>query len=177
MEQFAKDGYRVGAYKPIETGVSDIPQDAKSLFLQAQKLNPDFKDLQLEDIISYTFKLPAAPFVAKYNTSIDIGLIQTQADKLRNFCDVLFIEGAGGLMVPIQKDFFMIDLIQYLDAKAYLITPSRLGCINDTLLSMQALERYKIDFEWFVNLYEDKEVFKTVTEPFYKDYFTTFRFV
>ena len=48
-----------------------------------------------------------------------------------------------------------------------LVTPSRLGCINDTLLSMEALNSRDITFEWCVNLYEDKESFSKVTQPFY----------
>jgi dethiobiotin synthetase len=65
----------------------------------------------------------------------------------------------------------MIDLIKELDAKTLLITPSKLGCINDTLLSIEALKNRKIDFSWCVNLFEDIDEFDEVTKPFYDEYF------
>jgi dethiobiotin synthetase len=61
----------------------------------------------------------------------------------------------------------MIDLIAELNIKTLLVTPSRLGCINDTLLSMEALKAREINFNWCVNLYEDKEEFEKVTQPYY----------
>jgi dethiobiotin synthetase len=70
-------------------------------------------------------------------------------------------------MVPITKEYMMIDLIKELHIKTLLVTPSRLGCINDTLLSIEALKSRDIDFDWCVNLYEDKEDFEKVTQPFY----------
>ena len=70
-------------------------------------------------------------------------------------------------MVPVTKEFMMIDLAKKLDAKVLLITPSRLGCINDTLLSMQALRSHALEFDWCVNLFEDRESFADVTQPFY----------
>ncbi len=74
-------------------------------------------------------------------------------------------------MVPITKEYMMINLIKELKAKTLLVTPSRLGCINDTLLSILALKTFNIDFDWCVNLYEDKEDFAEVTQPFYDEVF------
>jgi len=74
-------------------------------------------------------------------------------------------------MVPVTKDFLMIDLIKNLEAKVLLVTPSRLGCINDTLLSMEALKSRNIEFDWCVNLFEDRESFSEVTKPFYDEVF------
>jgi len=65
----------------------------------------------------------------------------------------------------------MIDLIQELKAKTLLVTSSKLGSINDTLLSIEALKNRNIDFDWSVNLFEDKERFKVVTQPFYDKVF------
>lgn len=70
-------------------------------------------------------------------------------------------------MVPITQNYFMIDLAKELNAMTLLVTPSRLGCINDTLLSIKALENRKILFDWCVNLYEDQASFREVTQPFY----------
>jgi dethiobiotin synthetase len=94
-------------------------------------------------------------------------MIFKKIEELSQYCDLLLIEGAGGLMVPITKRYTMIDLAKDLKAKTLLVTPSRLGCINDTLLSIEALKSREIDYEWCVNMYEDREDFAEVTQPYY----------
>ncbi len=167
IEAFAAKGFSVGVFKPIETGVSTFPHDASLLLKVCQKVNKNFKDLNPEDITAYTFPLPAAPFCADTKQEIVIDKIMEKYQELSQLCDILLVEGAGGLMVPVTKDFMMIDLAKRLKAKVLLVTPSRLGCINDTLLSMEALNSRDMAFEWCVNLYEDKESFSEVTQPFY----------
>jgi len=167
IKTLASKGYRVGVYKPIETGVTDTAPDATILLEACQKVNENFKDLNPFDITAYTFALPAAPFCADTEQNIKISNILEQYHSLSKRCDILLVEGAGGLHVPITKDFLMIDLIQKLAIKTLLVTPSRLGCINDTLLSIEALKSRDIDFDWCVNVHEDKEDFKKVTQPYY----------
>ena len=69
----------------------------------------------------------------------------------------------------------MIDLIvdfqNQFNSKTILISPSNLGSINDTMLSQKALDDYNINYDWYINLYKDKNEFETVTMPFYKEYF------
>jgi len=167
IEAFASTGLSVGAFKPIETGVSAIPHDASLLLKVCQKVNKNFKSLDPEDITAYTFPLPAAPFCADTEQEIVIEKIIEKHQELSQLCDILLVEGAGGLLVPVTKDFMMIDLAKRLEAKVLLVTPSRLGCINDTLLSMEVLKSHNIGFDWCVNLFEDKESFPEVTQPFY----------
>lgn len=164
-------GLSVGAYKPIETGVSTTAHDASLLLKACQKVNENFKDLTPEEITAYTFPLPAAPFCADINHQISLERIIEKYHALSKLCDILLVEGAGGLMVPVTKDFMMIDLIQRLGSDVLLVTPSRLGCINDTLLSHEALRSRDIPFDWCVNIFEDKESFPEVTKPFYDETF------
>lgn len=170
IEAIAKTGLKVGVFKPIETGVKDTPLDAKSLLDSVKKVNPSFKNLTPFDITAYTFSLPASPFCADINREIEIKNIIEKYKYLSSLSDILLIEGAGGLFVPIVKDYYMIDLIKEFNAFTLLVTPSNLGCINDTLLSIEALKSKNISFDWCVNLYRDKEEFKEVTEPFYNSY-------
>ncbi len=171
IEAFASRGLKVGVFKPIETGVTNLLPDASLLLKVCRKVNKNFKDLNPEEITAYTFPLPAAPFCADINKEIVIDKIIEKHHELSQLCDILLVEGAGGLMVPVTKDFMMIDLAKKLEAKVLLVTPSRLGCINDTLLSMEALKSRNIEFDWCVNLYEDKESFSEVTQPFYDEVF------
>lgn len=175
LKKFAKKGKKVGYFKPIETGVKTTPLDGTKLLKITQKLNNSFS-FSLKEIVPYQFRLAASPFVANTtNKTIDPKEIIKQAKKLLKKCDVLIVEGAGGLMVPIRKDYFIIDLIKEfqkkLDAQTILISSSALGSINDSLLSLQALQNYKLDYKWYINLYKDKKSFHKTTLPFYKEYF------
>lgn len=167
IEALAKAGVRVGVYKPVETGVKDKPEDAAALLEACKRRNDAFASLQPEDITAYTFSLPAAPFCADEKKIIDPRYIVEKHDWLLKKCDVLLVEGAGGLLVPLTETYMMIHLIKDIDASALLVTPSRLGCINDTLLSMMALRQFDVTFEWCVNLYEDTDAFARVTQPYY----------
>ena len=171
IEALASKGLSVGVFKPIETGVIHTAYDASLLLKACQKVNEKFKDLHPEDITAYTFPLPAAPFCADTDSTIDIQKIIEKHNELSKLCDILLVEGAGGLMVPISKEYMMINLIKELNAKTLLVTPSRLGCINDTVLSILALKTFDINFDWCVNLYEDKEDFAQVTKPYYDEVF------
>lgn len=176
LKHYEKKGFKVGYFKPCETGVIDKPLDGTKMFNLVKELNRDF-NVSINDVVPYQFRLPAAPYVAKEKTTIDINFLKEKITFLEHFCDVLIIEGAGGLMVPIEKDIFIIDLIKEFESKAILISPSKLGCINDTLLSIEALQKRCIDFTWYINLHEDKESFDEVSRPFLEEYFGKLNFL
>jgi len=182
LKKLAKNGKKVGYLKPIETGVVDNPLDGTKLLTITKELNPDFK-LTMKDTVPYQFKLPAAPFVSAKveNANIDINHIISKIHNALKYCDSLVVEGAGGLFVPIKKEYFIINLIEDIskefNTKTILIVPSNLGSINDTLLSQNALENRKIVYDWYINLYKDKECFEDVTMPFYKEYFKKINFL
>jgi dethiobiotin synthetase len=176
LKYFAKSGLKVGYFKPFETGVIDFPFDGTKMLNLTKQLNPSF-NVSINDVVPYQFKLPAAPYVAKENTIIDLEFLKMKKKYLEQFCDLLIIEGAGGLMVPIERNLFIIDLIKEFDCEAILITPSKLGCINDTLLSINALKAKNIDFEFYINLYQDIDSFEKVSKPFLLDYFKKLNFL
>jgi len=167
IETLSHMGVKVGVCKPIETGVITHPLDATSLLGVCRRYNSDFATLTPKDITAYTFPIPSAPFCADTLSVIEIAKIHDKIAQLSHLCDLLIIEGAGGLMVPITATYDMIDLIADTSSQALLVTPSRLGSINDTRLSMAILEHRAIAYEWCVNLHEDKESFATVTQPYY----------
>jgi len=179
LNKFAKQNKKVGYFKPIETGVIKEPLDGTLMFNLTKNLNKEFKKLNINDIVPYQFKLAASPFVAnKNNVDININLIKEKIKYLLSFCDVLIIEGAGGLYVPIKKDYFMYDLIRDINpTNTFLIVPSQLGSINDTLLNINFLNNINIKFDWYINLYKDKEEFNNITLPFYNAYFDKISFL
>lgn len=171
IEAFTRLGLRVGVYKPIETGVTDIPSDGNALFQAARTHNQALNSLSIEDIVTLQFPLPAAPFVANKGRKIDLSLFDKALDKIETLCDVVIIEGAGGLMVPVDEETMMIDLARYFNAVTLLVTHCNLGCINDTLLSIQALEKAKLPFIWALNCRLDDTDFTTTSLPYFNHQF------
>ena len=181
IKAFSKQGYKVGVIKPIETGVINIPQDGNILFEEAKKYNPKLNSLSIHDIVPIQFKLPAAPFVAGI---VDLNKIRSAIEKISPLCDILIIEGAGGVRVPIKmingrmrewedgsSEFQVIEmweLAKILNAKLFLVVSSKLGMINDFLLNRYFLESKNINYEWAVNLM-DKSYFE-ITHPFLRQF-------
>ena len=176
LKYFAKKGLKVGYFKPFETGVITTPSDGTSMLNLVKKLNPTF-NVNINDVVPYQFWLPAAPYIAKKDVIIDLEFLKEKKEYLERFCDILIIEGAGGLMVPLFENFFIIDLIQEFKCKTILICPSKLGCINDILLSVEALKARAIPYECYINLYENDNDFKIISQPFLKNYFKKLNFL
>ncbi len=178
IKKFSEMGYKIGVMKPIETGVDKYPVDGKILFEEAKKYNPALSSLNLKDIVPVQFKLPAAPYVAGI---ADLKKIESSYKKIKPLCDILLIEGAGGVRVPIRvekgeerridenkKWIEMWELSKIFDAKLFLIISSKLGMINDFLLNKFFLESKEIDFIWAVNLFD--ESYFHITHPFLKNF-------
>jgi len=160
IEYLSQKGYKVGVFKPIETGVINTPIDGKKLFDKALEYNKNLKNVSLDDIVPIQFSLPAAPIVAG---DVEFDKIDKAYKKIKPLCDILLIEGAGGIKVPIKKDFYMYDFIKYFNAKSFLVVQSKLGCINDLELN---LEFFSPDV-WAINLY-NKNFYK-ITYPYLKE--------
>ncbi len=168
LETYASRGVRVGAIKLVETGVVDgVCPDGDLLLSKLQELNPSLADFRVSDIVPISYELPAAPYIASQGRALDFDVLNRAIDKMEAFCDVLIIEGAGGLFVPVDANFMMIDLIPFFNATALLVTHCSLGCINDTLLSLQPLQNRNIDAIMVFNCREEDQDFSIVSEPFF----------
>jgi dethiobiotin synthetase len=86
---------------------------------------------------SYSLKQPMSPHAAAELEGVEIEMDQINLPDTTNH---LVIEGAGGLMVPLNRNYFMIDLIQKFDAEVILVVKNYLGSINHTLLSIDVLK-------------------------------------
>lgn len=131
-------GVRARAVKPLGSGGR---ADAR-LLRAAQE-----GDLSLDAINPWNFRAPLAPMLAAL---IEGGEV-TRADVLRYLraqqrtCDVLLIEGAGGLLTPLGAGFDAVNLIAALDAVPVIVCPNRLGAINQSRLALAALPRRFVD--------------------------------
>lgn len=134
---FRLKGYRVGVMKPVACGTWE---DSERLKQASGSLNT------LTEITPVYFKNPLSPNVAARleGKRASIAAIQRSYEKLKENCDVMIVEGCGGLLVPVTDDFFVIDLIRMLKAETILVSRSGLGAINHSLLSLEALRSRKI---------------------------------
>ncbi|WQS08064.1 dethiobiotin synthase [Helicobacter pylori] len=156
--------------KPIETGVNDTtnPFSDAHLFLQDNRLLD--RSLTLKDISFYRYTKASAPLIAQQeenqNAPIDTNdLIQ----RLQNFTktyDLVIVEGAGGLCVPITLEENMLDLALQLKAKMLVISHDNLGLINDCLLNDFLLKSHQLDYKIAINLRENNAAFHSVSLPY-----------
>lgn len=122
-------GVNVGVMKPVQCGGDDAAFLKKSLQLNdpLETINPCF------------VKEPLSPHLAfkraksKFNKEKVLTAFQTLKDKY----DVLLVEGAGGLLVPLSETYFAADLIRDLKAEVILVSRLGLGTINHTLLTIE----------------------------------------
>lgn len=96
---------------------------------------------------TYRLQLAASPHQSARAENIHIDLNDFQLPETEN---TLIVEGAGGLMVPLSDNTFMIDLIKKLKLPAALVVRNYLGCINHTLLSIMALKQRNISLEYLI---------------------------
>jgi len=146
---FIGKGLKTGVVKPVQTGTENGDDDMAMIKKAVQDISP----LSIPDCI-YRFRLPASPHLAAKaeKTRIDPLGILSVITKIREEenLDILLVEGAGGLYVPICENFMMIDLISILKMPAVLVCDSGLGTINHTLLSIKALKANKIKCAGFI---------------------------
>ncbi|MEN2986626.1 MAG: dethiobiotin synthase [Thermodesulfovibrionaceae bacterium] len=157
LRGFIKKGFKVGAMKVIETGCLDkdgilLPSDG--MFLRDMAEMSESLDL----ITPIQFENPVSPLVASRleNVKIEIEKIFKAFEVLKKKYEYLFIEGIGGLMVPIYEEkkrksfYFVRDLIKNLELPVIIVTRPTLGTINHTLLTIEALRSKKISIRGFI---------------------------
>jgi len=116
-------------WKPLQTGYGEGKDSDTIRNLISNKktiIHPE----------AYCLAKPASPFAAAEEEGIKIEIKNIVLPKTDN---ILVIEGAGGLMVPINEDELMIDMIEQWDAEVILVSQNYLGSINHTMLSCMAL--------------------------------------
>jgi len=142
---FRKEGLRTGVMKPVETGCRKlkgqrVPQDGIFLRHMAGSRDP------LEEIVPYRLSAPLAPRVAAEREGVRIrpSRIERAFRSIASRCSVILVEGAGGLLVPLTRELYMIDLVERLGLPVLLVARAGLGTINHTLLALSRLDDRQI---------------------------------
>lgn len=154
------EALKANYWKPIQAGFDD-GTDA----LEVKQLVSNTDSLFFDEV--YKLKLPASPHIAarEENIKIEMNDIVSSYQNIsnNNANNNLIIEGAGGLLVPINDNEFIIDIIKNLNAKVILVSRNYLGSINHSLLTAQICKQQNIDvLGWVFNdqfmQYEDEIV-------------------
>jgi len=132
-------------WKPIQSGAcegTDRETVMKWAGVAADRTFPE----------SYIFEFPVSPHFAaeREGKSVELSRIRRPASS-----DALIIEGAGGLLVPLNDEALMLDLIRELRAPVVVAARTTLGTINHTLLTVMAIRHAKVDLHGVVMIGKD----------------------
>jgi len=141
---FRKMGLDVGVMKPFAAGTAQKKgfksEDIKILSKSAQVHDP-------ENLINpQFFKIPASPYTAwkKLKIKPKVSTILSSFKKLSKLHETILVEGMGGVMTPILKDYYITNLIKEMKIPALIVTRSKIGTVNHTIMTVKMCEKYKI---------------------------------
>ncbi len=97
--------------------------------------------LTIDDVNPVWLKTPAAPIVGSLMEKVDIDVdhILAAFHALQNRVEHVIVEGIGGWMVPIQRNYFVSDLAAVMKLPVLAVTYNRLGCLNHAVLTVQSI--------------------------------------
>ena len=137
-------GYKVVTQKWVQTGsrvCADINLHLRIMGLAKTQVKDHFSN-----ICPYIFKLPASPHLAAKveNKKININRIKKSFKLLALKFDFVIVEGVGGALVPLNKKRLVIDMAGELGLPVLVVAQNKLGVINHTLLTIEALKQRKM---------------------------------
>jgi dethiobiotin synthetase len=143
-------GFSAIGMKPVAAGVEKDGRNSDVVkLLTASSIVPP-----LEWVNPFLYSLAIAPHIAarEEGRSIDIEVIRRAFEKLQRLADVLWVEGAGGLLVPFDDRHNAADLAQLLGLPIILVVGMRIGCLNHALLTAEAIRNRRLHLAgWIAN--------------------------
>ena len=145
-----KMGVDVGVMKPFAAGIAqkkgfksedvEILSNAAKISDPETLLNPQF------------FPISASPYTAwkKLKIKPKIPLILSSFKKLSQNHKMILVEGMGGTMTPILKDYYVVNLIKNMKIPTIIVTRSKVGTVNHTLMTVMMCQKYKIPIKGII---------------------------
>lgn len=133
-------------WKPVQSGT-----DNNDSLIVEQLLSNTKSKVHSE---GYRLALPASPNIAakRENITIDVNKLERSSRHLSSVNDYLVMEGAGGVLVPLNDNDFVADLIAKLHTKVILVSRNYLGSINHSLLTAEYCRHKRLDvLGWIFN--------------------------
>ncbi len=130
-------GFTTGGMKPVESGClqqGDVLVPSDGMFIKTIA----HMEENIRHITPCCFKSPLAPLPASKieGLSVDLGKIRKAYDYLSARYEAVVVEGIGGLLVPIKRDYFVIDMAKDFNLPVIVVTRPTLGTINHTMLTV-----------------------------------------
>lgn len=142
----SEKGYRVITQKWIQTGCASV--FSSDIKLHLRLMGQDIENIEefLPDALPYIFRTACSPHLACVieNKKIDENKIIKNFRALSENFDFVIVEGIGGALVPFNKNHLVIDIAKRLDLPVIIVAENKLGAINHTLLTIEALAQRKI---------------------------------
>ena len=149
-------GKTVITQKMIQTGCQEVSEDIE-MHRKIQGISFTEED-RMGLTCPYIFTYPCSPHMAadRDGRTIDYAVIREATRKLQEKYEYVLLEGAGGLMVPLKDEYLTIDYIAEKGYPLVFVTSGKLGSINHTLLSFEAIAHRGIELHTLLyNLYPD----------------------
>lgn len=148
MRQLQAQGLLVTPYKPVQTG--EVIENGDAYYVDtAMYKTYSLQPLEQSNINLYSFKEPASPHFAAQleEQQIDTSRIHQQLEHLQQAYDVVICEGAGGIFVPLNANGkeTLLDVIAESQLPVVVVTRTKLGTINHTLLTLETLQSRGIE--------------------------------
>ncbi|WP_088105828.1 dethiobiotin synthase [Halalkalibacter urbisdiaboli] len=130
-----EQGIDVGVFKPMLSGIKREEPESDTYWLKRMSET----SLTLEEITPFQFNAPLAPGVAQEleGTNIELEQIMKHWECIRYKHEFFIAEGAGGISVPLGKDFVVGDVIKALKLPVVIVARPNLGTINHTCLTVE----------------------------------------
>ena len=145
-----KMGLDIGVMKPFAAGTAQKKgfksEDIEILSKAAQVNDP-------ENLINpQFFKISASPYTAwkKLKIKPKVSTILSSFKKLSKLHETILVEGMGGVMTPILKDYYITNLIKDMKIPTILVTRSKVGTVNHTIMTVKMCEKYKIPIKGII---------------------------
>ena len=145
-----KMGIDIGVMKPFAAGNAQKngfkSEDVEILSKSAQVNDP-------ENLVNpQFFPISASPYTAwkKLKIKPKIPTILKSFKKLSHLHEMLLIEGMGGVMTPILKDYYITNLIKEMKIPTIIVTRSKVGTVNHTIMTVKFCEKFKIPIKGII---------------------------
>jgi dethiobiotin synthetase len=148
-----KKGIKVGVMKPFATGIKTYSKYFKSHDAKILKEASNNKDND-DTINPYFYSVPTAPYLAKkllkLDESINVGEILNKYKEIEKRHEFTIVEGIGGLMVPLSKNFFVADLASIINIPVILIMSNKIGSINHIIMTYRLSIAFKLKIKGII---------------------------
>jgi len=145
-----KMGIDVGIMKPFAAGTPQKKglksEDVEILSRASQVSDP-------ENLMNpQFFKMAASPYTASKTLKVKVKVksVLSNFKKLSKLHSMLLVEGMGGIMTPILKNYFVTDLIKEMQLPAVIVTRTKIGTVNHTIMTCKMCEKYKIPIKGII---------------------------